>query len=140
MILILPLFSPFVKTAEAYGGINHEKVVDAGKGHFVVLKEDGSVWSWGDNTYGQMGSFSSVPNAASAPIPIKKADGNRLLNIKAIAAGGYHTVALDQNGGCMDMGPQFIWTISAVCIAILIKMKIQKSVRLPEKYHSYCCW
>ena len=103
-ILILPLFLSLVKTADAYGIINHEKVVDVGKDHFVVLKEDGSVWSWGDNKYGQMGSYSSVPNAVSAPIPIKKADGNRLLSIKAIAAGGYHTMALDQNGNVWTWG------------------------------------
>ena len=125
MILILPLFLPSVETAEAYGGINHEKVVDAGKGHFVVLKEDGSVWSWGDNKFGQMGAFSSVPNPASVPIPIKKADGNRLLSIKGIAAGGYHSMALDQNGDVWTWGRNSYGQLAQLSV-YPNQMKIQK--------------
>lgn len=108
IFLMFSLISPFAPKVEAYGLIyNHEKVIDAGKEHFVVLKEDGSVWSWGDNEYGQMGSQSFVPTDSLAPIPIKKADGNRLLNVKAIAAGGYHSVALVENA---DTGNVEVWT------------------------------
>lgn len=103
IILLVPLFSPFIQKVDAYGTINHEKVVDAGKNHFVVLQQDGSVWSWGDNTYSQLGANFGA-SSSSAPIPVKKADGNRLLNIKAIATGAYHTVALDQNGEVWTWG------------------------------------
>lgn len=96
MILMASLLLPFEHTANAYGIINNENVVDVGKNHFVVLKEDGSVWSWGNHSYGQLGAHpsSSSPN----PLPIQKDNGDRLSNIIAISAGGNHTVALDSFG------------------------------------------
>ncbi|PAQ13345.1 hypothetical protein CD798_15635 [Bacillaceae bacterium SAOS 7] len=103
LVLLTPLFSPFGEKAAAYGVMNHERVVDAGNKHFVILKEDGSVWSWGDNTFGQLGSNGISPSS-NKPAPIQKQDGNRLLNIKAIAAGGDHTVALDNNGNVWTWG------------------------------------
>jgi alpha-tubulin suppressor-like RCC1 family protein/uncharacterized protein YjdB len=102
MLLLIPLLMPFGQTANAYGVINQENVVDIGKNHFVVLKDDGSVWSWGEHTYGQLGAQPS--GSSSNPVPIQKADGNRLLAIKAIAAGGYHTVALDRDGKVWTWG------------------------------------
>lgn len=100
LFLLLSLVAPFPKVAGAYSAVNHEKVVDAGKNHFVVLKDDGSVWSWGDNSYGQLGAG----GGGNSPAPVTKADGNRLLKIKAIAAGGYHTVALDEDGTVWTWG------------------------------------
>lgn len=103
LILMLALSSllPFNQTAEAYGVINHENVVDVGKSHFIVLKEDSTVWGWGDHTYGQLGANGNTTNS---PIPIQKEDGNRLSNIKAIAAGSNHTVALDEAGKVWTWG------------------------------------
>ena len=88
-----------MEKAGAYGIINHEKVVDAGKNHFVILKADGSVWGWGDNMFGQMGQ-TVLFQMQLWTNSYKKSRRNRMLNIKAIAAGGYHTVALEQNGMC----------------------------------------
>lgn len=94
IMTVLLLFVPFVEKADAYGITNQEKVVDVGKDHFVVLKEDGSVWSWGDNTYGQMGS--DAPSASyKSPLQVKKPDGNRFMNATAVVAGAYHTVVLE---------------------------------------------
>lgn len=106
MIVIATLLLPYVSTANAYGVINHENVVDAGKDHFIVLKDDGSVWSWGSQMYGQLGTASVVgsSNRVLNPLAIQKSDGNRLLNIKAIAAGGYHSVALDESGKVWTWG------------------------------------
>lgn len=91
LVLTLSALLPVSQTAEAYGVTKHEAVVDVGKNHFLVLKEDGSVWGWGDHKYGQLGANGST---TSTPIPIQEENGNRLLNIKAIAAGGNHSVAL----------------------------------------------
>lgn len=101
-ILLITFLMPFGQTADAYGAINPENVVDAGKEHFVVLKDDGSVWSWGDNTHKQLAGYSSLSSAN--PLAIQKEDGNRFTNVKAIAAGGYHTVALDKNGKVWTWG------------------------------------
>lgn len=100
ILLVLP---PLSNTANAYGNTNHEKVVDAGEKHFVVLKENGTVWSWGDNTYGQLGANEFSPSS-SKPAAIRKKDGSQLSDIKSIAAGGYHSVALDQSGAVWTWG------------------------------------
>ena len=101
MILTFSSILPFNQTAEAYNNMSNEAVVDVGENHFIVLKADGSVWGWGDHAYGQLGA--SGRNTPS-PIPIQKADGNRLLNIKAITTGGNHTVALDESGRVWTWG------------------------------------
>jgi len=94
---------PYGHTAQAYGVTNHENVIDVGKDHFVVLKNDGSVWSWGDHTYGQLGVRFSILES-DKPGAIRKQDGNRLADIKSIAAGGDHTVALDKNNNVWTWG------------------------------------
>lgn len=76
--------------------------MDAGKSHLVVLKEDGSVWSWGDHTYGQLGA--GTASSSNAPLPIQLKSGNRLSKITAISAGGYYTVALDADGAVWSWG------------------------------------
>src|SRR4051794_16421723 len=46
-------------------------VISGGFNHCLVLKNDGTVWSWGDNTYGQLGDGtnigSNVPVQLSSP-------------------------------------------------------------------------
>lgn len=90
----------------AYGLENNANVIDAGRDHFIVLKEDGSLWGWGGQDYGQLGTQSVIGSASPVmdPMPIQKVDGNRLLNIKAIATGSQHTVALDDKGRVWTWG------------------------------------
>ncbi|PID01467.1 hypothetical protein CSV67_14050 [Sporosarcina sp. P2] len=92
----------FADPADAYGIANHENIVDVGKSHLVVLKEDGSVWSWGDHTYGQLGA--GIISSSNAPLPIQLTGGDRLSKITAISAGGYYTVALDADGVVWSWG------------------------------------
>src|SRR5205085_2756993 len=54
--------------------------------HHVVLKADGTVAAWGDNTWGQCW----VPEGLS--------------NVIAVAAGGDHSLALTQNGTLIAWG------------------------------------
>ncbi|MDV6378755.1 Ig-like domain-containing protein [Sporosarcina sp. GW1-11] len=101
-LLVASFLISFVDSADAYGIANHKNVVDAGRSHLVVLKEDGSVWSWGDRTYGQLGAGSVLP--PGTPQPIQRTDGNRLSDILAISAGGHFTVALDASGRIWSWG------------------------------------
>jgi alpha-tubulin suppressor-like RCC1 family protein len=67
-------------------------VVDVTGGwyHSLALKEDGTVWAWGRNDYGQLG----VPGSYSV-IPMRVGSVNQVV---AIAAGQNHSLALKADG------------------------------------------
>jgi alpha-tubulin suppressor-like RCC1 family protein len=71
--------------------------VAAGRGYTVALKADGSVWSWGDNAYGELGD--QTFNQSDVPV---QAYG--LSDVVAISARETHTLALDRNGGVWAWG------------------------------------
>ena len=60
--------------------------IAAGWGHSLALRNDGTIVSWGDDTYGQC----DVPAAAT--------------NIIAIAAGWYDSLALRSDGSLFAWG------------------------------------
>ena len=37
-------------------------MVAAGSDHTLALKDDGTVWAWGNNSYGQLGNSSKKPS------------------------------------------------------------------------------
>jgi alpha-tubulin suppressor-like RCC1 family protein len=65
--------------------------MNGGGVHNVMLKSDGTVWDWGDNSTGQLGigdyTNSSVPMEVSLPKTIKQ-----------VAAGQYYSLALSSDG------------------------------------------
>ncbi len=71
--------------------------LSAGVDHTVVVKPDGTVWTWGDNTYGQLGYGLAVDRPVPGPVPTI-ADG------LAVAAGGYHTLLLRSDGSVWSWG------------------------------------
>ncbi|MDI1452128.1 MopE-related protein [Polyangium sp. 6x1] len=78
-------------TLEPTGGVGED--VAAGANHTLFLSSDGTVWAWGQNSYGQLGNGSSSTTPQATPM---QATG--LPTIKAIAAGAYHSLALDTAG------------------------------------------
>jgi len=93
-----PLFGIKVKSASVD---NFEHIlasagrISAGDAHGAAIKSDGSLWSWGDNSYGQLGlgitSLNSMPKLV-------------LSGVREVAAGAKHTVALDNNGTVLAWG------------------------------------
>ncbi len=72
--------------------------VAGGEQHSMALLADGRVATWGDNTYGQLGRIGIGGNDSLARvIP-------NLPSIIAIAAGGYHCLAIDRKGGVWAWG------------------------------------
>ena len=71
--------------------------ISAGAGHSLALASDGTVYAWGQNTYGQLGN--NVTTNSSSPVAVQTTGtpmaGKSIVNI---AAGGYHSLALADDG------------------------------------------
>jgi len=76
--------------------------IAAGENFVIALKEDGTVLAIGDNNAGQYGNGTLANGTPANPRPYGVATG--LNNIVAVAAGGYHGIALDQDGNVYTWG------------------------------------
>ncbi|MDB5052426.1 MAG: hypothetical protein JWM44_476 [Bacilli bacterium] len=73
--------------------------VSSGKYHSLALASNGTVWSWGDNTYGQLGNGSTV--SQKTPVQVSGLSGK---TITAIAAGDTYSLALANDGTVWTWG------------------------------------
>ncbi|MDR2560533.1 MAG: Ig-like domain-containing protein [Holophagales bacterium] len=71
--------------------------VSAGSSHTVALKTDGSLWAWGANGQGQLGTG----NYISLPFPTQV---DFAKNWVAVSAGSSYTVALKTDGSLWEWG------------------------------------
>ncbi|WP_240941015.1 S-layer homology domain-containing protein [Paenibacillus sp. HB172176] len=72
----------------------------------VVLKKDGTVWSAGDNDYGQLGDRSN--DDRDKPVQVVVGDGSALTNIVSVANGKTHAIALGRDGTVWAWGSNFL--------------------------------
>ncbi len=79
-------------------GGNNWKSIAGGFGHTIALKTDGTLWSWGLNSYGQLG----VNDTTSRSTPVTTLLGGN--NWKSIASGTNHTIALKTDGTLWSWG------------------------------------
>lgn len=82
------------------------KDVAAGAGHSLALTEEGCVFSWGSNSDGQLGRPFNV-SACCYPDYVQPPEGSSdvlLRDIKAIAAGFEHSLALSTDGRVFAWG------------------------------------
>jgi alpha-tubulin suppressor-like RCC1 family protein len=56
-----------------------------------------TVWAWGDNSYGELGDGTTTSRLSPVPVP-------NLQNIEAVRAGGYHSLALKDDGTVWQWG------------------------------------
>ena len=68
----------------------------------VSLKSDGTVWGWGRNHVGQLGTGDSYDR--SEPTQVRKNGGEPLTGIVDVAAGAYFAVAVDRDGQVWTWG------------------------------------
>jgi alpha-tubulin suppressor-like RCC1 family protein len=86
LLAVLMIIGIFVPIAQAGGYFN------GGAIHSLALKEDGTVvWAWGYNAAGQLGDGTQKSSA----IPVKT---QNLTNVRCIAAGDAHSLALTTDG------------------------------------------
>jgi alpha-tubulin suppressor-like RCC1 family protein len=62
--------------------------ITGGPVHSVALRSDGSVWTWGDNSYGTLGDGTYVVSSWNPLQPVG------LSGVRLISAGQYHSVAV----------------------------------------------
>ena len=76
--------------------------MSTGEEHISMLDADGSVWSVGNNDYGQFG----VGHSANSSIPLKMqdTDGSILYGVREVAAGRYHTVIIKEDNTVWSTG------------------------------------
>lgn len=80
------------------------KSVSCGYGHTAAINEDGFLWAWGENNYGQL--FLCSDKYKERKIFIKFTDQK----FKSVSCGLYHTTALDEDG--------FLWGLRYNCYGI----------------------
>ncbi|HQY53489.1 MAG TPA: Ig-like domain-containing protein [Ignavibacteria bacterium] len=83
-------------TPQKIGIENNWKSVCPGASHTIALKNDGSLWAWGYNGFGQLGN-GTFQNQLT-PVRI----GNETWT--SISAGGYHSVGIKANGTLWSWG------------------------------------
>jgi alpha-tubulin suppressor-like RCC1 family protein len=79
-------------------GLPSNRIVQiaAGDSHSMVLLDNGEIWSWGDNSFGQSGLGDIV--SSLIPAKVLQENGNPLANIVAITVGDFHSLALSSDG------------------------------------------
>ncbi len=76
---------------------NKAVAVAAGSNFSLVLRKDGSVWAWGDNTYGQLGTGNNT--SQTTPVETLLTSG-----VIAISAGYGHAIAAKSDGTVWTWG------------------------------------
>jgi alpha-tubulin suppressor-like RCC1 family protein len=74
------------------------QAIAAGDDHSLALQTDGTVWIWGHNDFGQLGDGTSGTDRKT-PVKVSNLSG-----VKAIAAGGKHSLALKTDGTVWTWG------------------------------------
>ena len=77
-------------TAQKPVDISNE-VISAGYTHSLAVKANGTIWSWGDNSFGQLGD--GTKTSRNAPVQVTGLSG-----MQSVSAGAYHSLALRSDG------------------------------------------
>jgi hypothetical protein len=94
-----------VKGHSNVGYLDDIIAIAAGTTHSLALKNDGTVWVWGENSTGQGGQGSTATDYYETPIQVKGQNGiSYLTNISSISAGESHNIALSYNGNVFAWG------------------------------------
>lgn len=83
--------------------------VATGYSHTIALDSEGRVWTWGQNSNGQLGFDYDIGNSSSrvnTPTCISENTSSSLygIKIKQISAGLYHSMAIDEEGKVWTWG------------------------------------
>ncbi|WP_051277325.1 PKD domain-containing protein [Marmoricola sp. URHB0036] len=82
------------------------KAITGGRDHAVAVKTDGSVWSWGENDYGQVGDGSTTDRLTPVAIDVNGATAG-MGTASDAAAGAHHSFALRTDGTVASWGRNY---------------------------------
>ena len=91
---------PLVPSAEGTGKIEDAGRISAGYEYTAVLKEDGTVWTWGDNSNWQLGD--GTKEKRYTPVQVKG-----LTNVASVLAEYHNTAILKKDGTVWGWGSNF---------------------------------
>jgi alpha-tubulin suppressor-like RCC1 family protein len=81
-----------------FAGGTDWKQVSSGYVNTAAIKTDGTLWTWGNNSYGQLGDNTTTQRIT----PVTTFVGGT--NWKQVASGGYHTAAIKTDGTLWTWG------------------------------------
>ncbi|MCM8816517.1 MAG: hypothetical protein NC913_03270 [Candidatus Omnitrophica bacterium] len=86
-----------VKSPDGTGELSGITYISAGSTHTAAIKMDRTLWAWGANNYGQLGN--NLTTNSNLPLQVH-GEMNRgfLTNVKSVACGPEHTLALLEDG------------------------------------------
>ena len=76
---------------------SHAQFIAGGNTHSLIICDDNTVMSWGNNSFGQLGNGSS----GNSNVPVNVSN---LTNVLKIAGGFNHSLALKSNGTVWTWG------------------------------------
>ena len=77
------------------GKVGEFQTISAGWDHVAAIKTDGSLWTWGNNEYGQLGD--GTTENKSTPVKIME-------DVVGVSAGSLHTAAIKEDGSLWTWG------------------------------------
>jgi hypothetical protein len=89
------------QSAESY--TPNIKAISGSRTHYLALSEEGTVYAWGENDSGQLGTGNKEPLFPMVPHPIPD-----LSDIVAVNAGEYYSLALKRDGSVWIWGEDII--------------------------------
>jgi alpha-tubulin suppressor-like RCC1 family protein len=95
LLLLLTSIAPFAMAQNDEEDKAFVVQIAAGGKHSFALKNDGSLWAWGSNLFGQLGDGSTRSTAT----PVKVLD-----DVSFVSAGFYHSLAIKTDGSLWTWG------------------------------------
>lgn len=87
-----------VDTPEQVKNLTDIVSIDKGHSHNIAAKNDGTVWTWGNNKKGQIGNG----KAENESFLVSQVQG--ITDASAVSAGGEHSVVLKKDGTIWSWG------------------------------------
>lgn len=116
-----------VKSPSGTGFFTDIVEVKAGDNFVVALRNDGTVWAWGDGTLGQLGDGTFL--SSDVPVQVRDTSGQFFLqNITAIGAGYDHGLAMDSLGNFFSWGDNTYGQMRDPLLPSAISLPIQITI------------